>query len=152
MSETRDYAAALNFKNITCKSTKPVYEPLTMLGQCMGIHPVAEKEYKCWVTFKEENQMSPDELEILSRTTWSKLKTDPLENYDLMAKHEAGKVIIKAHSDFVKCLVACNCDVRKATKVFSNNQAVFEDLTDNGKEFRLKLAEMLKVMLRTRNK
>lgn len=92
--------------------------------------------------------MSPIKLELFSELTWKKLRPDPLYNYEYYNKNESGQVLIQAHKDFIQCLIGCDFDVRKATKVYSKNQGVWEDLSPEGQDFRTKLAEMLKDLVK----
>jgi hypothetical protein len=96
--------------------------------------------------------MTEIEIEMYSVATWKKLKTGPLDDYEQLSKNESGKVIIKAHKDFIRCLIANDFDPRRATKIFANGKGTFDDLTPEGKEFRSKLAEMLKEMVRGKNR
>lgn len=96
--------------------------------------------------------IDPVDLEAWTKVTWKALRPGPESNYEALMSHESGQTIIKAHQDFIRCLLANDFDPRRATKIFSKGQGTFDELEESGKEFREKLAKMLRELVKLRNK
>jgi len=85
------------------------------------------------------------QIEDFARQTWDKLKP----NNPYVAQQQVDRTLTDFHCRVVKAYIQNGFDPVLTLKQLSNGKGHFRDLEDTGKEWHLKLAHLLKDLIRT---